>query len=101
MRDGGDGPHLFLGRRVPPSFGIRAVTIRPGGTHAYDAAEWRGEIVSVEEGSVELESADGERHAFGPGSLLWLDGVRLAVIRNIGCTPAVLLAIRRPACAGP
>jgi len=85
----------FLGRRVPPWFDHRAVTIPVGAAIAYVDSDWRGAIVVVERGEVELEAVDGERHRFGLGSLIWLDGVRLRVLRNVGRQPAVLVAISR------
>ena len=91
----------FLGRRVPPWFDHRAVRIPVGSAIVYVEAEWRGAIVVVDSGEVELETLDGERHRFGPGNLIWLDGVRLRVLRNAGGQPAVLVAISRPAQRGP
>ena len=49
----------------------------------------------VERGEVELEALDGERHRFGAGNLIWLDGVRLRVLRNAGGQPLQLKAISR------
>ncbi|MET0147478.1 MAG: hypothetical protein ABW122_12815 [Ilumatobacteraceae bacterium] len=95
MPPGGEDRHLFLGRRVPPSFEWRSVTIDPGGRRAYDCAEWLDSIVAVEQGSVELEAVDGERHRFAPGALIWLDGIDLRAIHNRSVVPAVLVAIRR------
>ncbi len=51
---------------------------------------------SIERGEVELEALDGERHRFGAGNLIWLDGVRLRVLRNAGGQPVELKAISRP-----
>ena len=86
---------VFLGRRVPAWFDHRVVTIPVGMAVAYREDEWRGAIVVVERGEVELESLDGERHRFGGGDLIWLDGVRLRVLRNAGSRPVVLAAISR------
>ena len=64
---------------MPASFEHRVVTIPAGGARAYEAGEWRDAIVVVDRGEVELEALDGERHRFGCGALVWLDGVHAAV----------------------
>jgi hypothetical protein len=91
----------FLGRRVPPWFELRAVRIPVGAAIAYVEGEWRDAIVLIERGEIELETFEGERHRFGRGSLIWLDGVRLHALRNAGPRPAELVAISRPAQRGP
>jgi hypothetical protein len=102
MEEVGGRERAFLGRRVPAWFDHRVVTIPVGMAVAYRQDEWRGAIVVVERGEVELEALDGERHCFGVGDLIWLDGVRLRVLRNAGCRPVVLAAIsRRPAQRDP
>lgn len=88
----------FLGRRIPTCFDHRTVTIPSGCHHAYARDDWHDSIVVVEAGEVELEAADGERHRFGRGSLVWFDGIALRSIRNDAAEDAVLVAIaRRPA----
>jgi glyoxylate utilization-related uncharacterized protein len=94
--DGDGGVPSFLGRRVPPCFVLRVVTVPVGSAVAYVEDEWRGAIVVVERGEVELEALDGERHRFGAGNLIWLDGVHLRVLRNAGEQPVRLKAISRP-----
>ena len=94
--DGDGGVRSFLGRRLPPWFVLRVVTVPVGSAVAYVEEEWRGAIVVVERGEVELEALDGERHRFGAGDLIWLDGVRLRVLRNAGEHPVQLKAISRP-----
>jgi glyoxylate utilization-related uncharacterized protein len=96
LTDGDGGAGSFLGRRVPPCFVMRVVTVPVGSAVAYVEEEWRGAIVVVERGEVELEAVDGERHRFGPGDLIWLEGVRLRVLRNAGEQPLRLKAISRP-----
>ena len=93
--DGDRGAGSFLGRRVPPCFVLRVVTVPVGSAVAYVEDDWRGAIVVVERGEVELEALDGERHRFGAGNLIWLDGVRLRVLRNAGGQPVQLKAISR------
>jgi hypothetical protein len=90
-------PLSFLGRRLPPSFERRVVVLAPDHTWVYDDAEWRGAIVVVEQGQIELECLDGSRHCFGRGDILWLDSLPLRALHNCGHSSAVLVAISRRA----
>ena len=85
----------FLGRPLPPSFELRVITIEPGGERAYDDADWRGALVLMERGTIELETLCGGGCAFVAGDLLWLDGLPLRLLRNSGSIPAVLAAVSR------
>lgn len=87
----------FLGRFVPDVFEHRVVTIPAGSARAYDEHEWRDAIVVVEQGEIELEALDGERHRFGRGALIWLDGVAVRSIRSGPAEPVVLVAVARRA----
>jgi hypothetical protein len=73
------------------------VALAPGHTWAYDAAEWRGALVVIEHGQIELECLDGSRYRFGRGDSLWLDRLPLRALHNRGHTPAVLVAVSRRA----
>jgi hypothetical protein len=86
----------FLGR-LPPAFERRVVVLGPDYTWLYDDAEWRGAIVVVEQGQVELECLDGRRHCFGRGDVLCLDGLPLRALHNHGHTSTVLVAVSRRA----
>ena len=88
-------PLSFLGRRLPPSFERRVVVLAPDHTWVYNDAEWRGAIVVVEHGQIELECLDGSRHCFGRGDVLWLDRLPLCALHNRGHTSAVLVAVSR------
>lgn len=87
----------FLGRRLPPPFERRVVVLAPEHTWVYDDAEWRGAIVVIEHGQIELECLDGSRHYFGRGDVLWLDGLPLRALHNRGRTFVVLVAVSRRA----
>jgi hypothetical protein len=95
--DADRSPLLFLGRTLPPAFERRVVVLAPGHTWAYDEAEWRGAIVVVEHGQIELECLDGSRHCFESGDVLWLDRLPLRALNNRGRRPAVLVAVSRRA----
>jgi hypothetical protein len=87
----------FLGQRLPPPFERRVVVLAPDHTWVYDDAEWRGAIVVIEHGQIELECLDGNRHCFGCGDILWLERLPLRALHNRGHTPAVLVAVSRRA----
>jgi hypothetical protein len=90
-----DGRLSFLDKSLPPGFEFRLVPLAPGGTRPYDEAEWRGAIVVVERGEVELECAGGERLRLGRGAILWLSGLPILALRNSGSEPVVLSAVWR------
>jgi hypothetical protein len=90
-------PLSFLGRRLAPSFERRVVVVAPGHTWVYHDADWRGAIVVVEHGQIELECLDGSHHCFGCGNVLWLEGLPLRALHNRGATSAVLVAVSRRA----
>ena len=95
--DADRSPLSFLGRRLSPAFERRVVVLAPGQTCVYDDAEWRGAIVVVEHGQIELECLDGSRHCFGRGDVLWLDRLPLRALHNRGHTSTVLVAVSRRA----
>jgi hypothetical protein len=95
VMNSGRSPLALLGQRLPPRFTRRVVALMPGRPRAYDDAEWRGAIVVVERGQIELEGLDGSRHGFGCGAILWLDRLPLRAIHSCGPAPAVLVAIAR------
>ena len=80
---------------TPQPFDIRTVALEPGGTLAYDEEEWRGALVTVERGEVELVMSCGRSCFFHEGDLLWLQGLPLARIHNRGDEPTVLVAASR------
>jgi hypothetical protein len=97
VMDAGRSPLSFLGRRLPPPFERRLVVLAPEHPWVYDEAEWRGALVVVEHGQIELECLDGSRHRFGRGDVLWLDRLPLRALHNRGHTSAVLVAVSRRA----
>jgi hypothetical protein len=71
-------------------FERRMVSVPPGGTLAYDEADWRDALVLVVRGEIEL---GGER--FGRGSVLSLAGLTVRALHNRAAEPAELVAVRR------
>ncbi|WP_344916633.1 hypothetical protein [Streptosporangium oxazolinicum] len=77
---------------------MRKVVVEPGDSRVHDEDEWRGAIVLLERGRIELVCSDGDQRTFLRGDVLWLDGLPVRALRNPGPEPAVLIAIsRRPA----
>ena len=73
----------------------RTISVEPGGTLPYDAADWRDALVVVECGEIAIDTACGLTWHFKRGDLLALAGISIAAIRNPGTEPAVLLATER------
>ncbi|MGH4025946.1 MAG: hypothetical protein ACRDRV_15325 [Pseudonocardiaceae bacterium] len=94
----GPGQHgrlSFLFRRLGPAFERRVIVLAPGGSRAYDEAEWRDALVVVEHGEVELECTAGGCRRFTCGEVLCLAGLPLRTLHNRGPEPAVLVAVSR------
>jgi hypothetical protein len=81
-------PH---GRR----FTRRRIEIAPGEARPHVEAEWRGVLVVVEAGEIELRCRAGGRQGFAAGSVLWFTGLDLRTVHNPGSVAAVILAISR------
>lgn len=86
---------LVLSGRPWPAFEARTVTIAPGSSRPYDRAEWRDALVVVESGEVQLETISGHWRRFGAGDMLWLTGLSLRYLHNVGAEPVVLKAVSR------
>jgi hypothetical protein len=81
---------------VRRQFVARHVAIAAGTELAFTAADWRDAIVVVEQGSVEVESLDGDRATFATGAMLCLDGLSMGTLRNRGPESVQLYALSRP-----
>jgi glyoxylase-like metal-dependent hydrolase (beta-lactamase superfamily II) len=95
VMDDDRSPLSFLGRQLPPAFERRVVVLAPEHSWVYEDAEWRGALVVVEQGQIELECLDGSRHYFGRGDVLWLERLPLRALHTHGHTSAVLVAVSR------
>ena len=76
-------------------FTRRTVVLDAGTSQPSGDAEWHDAIVMVESGDVELECAAGGRRRFAAGAVLWLAGINLRVLHNVGAGPVVLVAVSR------
>jgi hypothetical protein len=63
-------------------FDVRRVAVAPGCALAYDEADWRGALVVVEQGRIELEGMGGGRRTFERGAVLGLVGLPLRALHN-------------------
>jgi hypothetical protein len=77
------------------AFERRAVAVAPSCALHYDATEWEGALVVVEEGEIELEWLGGSCHKFQRGDVIWLYGLRLRALHNNSREPALLVAVTR------
>ncbi len=84
--------------RAGPGFRRREVRVAAGNWLPYLEADWRGALVVVERGEIELHCADGGSRRFDTGSILWFDSLTLRALHNPGTEPAVLVALSR--CGG-
>ena len=71
------------------------MALEPGCTLAYDEADWRDALVTVESGELELVMTCGRSCFFQRGDLLWFEGLPLASLRNRGDEPTVLVTASR------
>ena len=92
MRDDEAVPAVPVER---PGFVRRTVVLEPGTSRASVEAEWDDAIVLVERGDVDLECTAGGRRRFSAGAVLWLTGIRLRALHNVGLEQVVLVAVRR------
>ena len=100
-QDPGPERLTFLHGPLPSRFRLHAVTIDPGCTRGYRAAEWDDALVVVERGEIELECRAGSRWRFGEGAIMWLQGMDLHAMHNPGAVPTVLSAVSRRLPGGP
>jgi hypothetical protein len=80
---------------LPARFARRVVTLAPGERCAYVAEDWEDALVVVEDGTIELECLGGDRRSLARGAVLWLVGLPLRAVHNVGRHPAVLVAVSR------
>lgn len=85
----------FLHGPLPRSFRRRRIVVRPGAPHPYSAAEWRGALVVVEHGRLDLECHRGGVRSFPQGAVLHLEGLTLRRLHAPGPDPTVLITVHR------
>jgi hypothetical protein len=95
VREMNDDEGLPSAAAVGPGFTRRAVVLEPGASRPSCDEDWHDALVIVERGEVDLECTAGGRRRFGAGAVLWLTGIRLAALHNVGAEPVVLIAVTR------
>lgn len=88
-------PLLTAAARQPERFSRRVIRLDAGEERAFDAREWHDALVVLEAGALELVGEAGTRTRLSSGSILWLAGLPLGTLRNVGAHPAVLVALTR------
>ena len=95
MTTADDRPLELLPRPDPRRFATRRLRLPPGDMLGFRPAYWRDALVVVESGQLDLIWRDGDRHHFGAGAVLWLDGLPVTLLRNPGPLEAVIIAVCR------
>ncbi len=78
-----------------PAFERWRVAIGPGGEHACVPDEWSDALVTVEQGTLQVECGAGATCTFGAGDILGLAWLRAHALRNVGTDEVLLQAVRR------
>jgi hypothetical protein len=81
--------------RIPPWLTRREVVIDVGRSVSAAEEHWTDEIVSVEQGAIDVVGRCGRVVHFDAGAVLCFDGVAYVDVRCASAVPAVLVAIRR------
>jgi hypothetical protein len=74
---------------------LRVVAIEPGCRRPYDPAEWRGALVVVERGEIELECPSGARWRFEEGAVMSLADLPIRALCNERAATVLLSALSR------
>ena len=77
------------------AFSSRTVTVAPGDSRPHDEDEWRGTLIVIEAGELELRCRAGGARRFAAGAVLWFTGLDLASVHNPGTEPAVFRGVSR------
>jgi hypothetical protein len=70
--------------------------IAPGRELARPPEGWPAGVVEISRGEIELVCRGGTRVRFGAGELVWLRGIGLRAVRNVGSGVAELAPVGRP-----
>lgn len=77
------------------TFSSRSVIVAPGECRPHDEDEWRGTLIVVESGEIELRCRAGGSRRFAAGAVLWFTGLNIAFVHNPGNEPAVFRGVSR------
>ncbi len=101
---GRDGTFDLAGSVLPGArFRRREVVVPAGARLEFVDAEWRGALVVVEHGEIDLCCSRGGSRRFGPGAVLFFDGLGLVALHNPGPVDTLLVTVsrRHPSRSGP
>ncbi len=73
----------------------REVTVPIGTRMEFVDAEWRGALIIVERGEIDLCCSRGGSRRFTTGAVLFFDGLDLVALRNPGLVDTLLVAVSR------
>jgi hypothetical protein len=90
-----EGPIDLRALRLPPGLVRHTVTIEAGGFLCADGAASCGELIAVDDGSIDVVTSSGASQRLHAGALLFVAGLHGVELRCVGPTPAVLTGIRR------
>jgi hypothetical protein len=90
-----EGPLDLRALRLPAGIVRHTVTIESGGSLCAGGAAWCGELIAVDDGSIDVVTADGGSQRLDTGAVLFVTGLRDVELRCVGPTPAVLTGITR------
>ncbi|HEX5194124.1 MAG TPA: hypothetical protein VFW09_15085 [Solirubrobacteraceae bacterium] len=90
-------PVSFLGRRLPRWVQLHLLVLPPGCTHPFEPGQWRGALIIVERGAIELELRSGRRVPCAQGYIGTLSGLTLIALHNPGARSAVITGVSRAA----
>ncbi len=85
----------FVDTPLPGGFQRRSISVPEGAEMPYVADEWKGALVVLKAGEIEVECVRGTRMRFLAGDVLWLAGMPLRSFRSLGPGPALVVAVSR------
>jgi hypothetical protein len=75
---------------------VRVIDLAPGEELSGTPDAWPAGLFAVARGEVEFVCGGGARARFGEGELVWLRGIGLRAVRNVGRAWAELVGISPP-----
>jgi len=90
-----EGPLDLRALRLPPGLVRHTLTIEAGGRLCAEGAAWCGELIAVDDGTIEIVTGSGGTRQLGAGALLFVAGLGQVELRCVGPTSAVLTGLRR------
>jgi hypothetical protein len=80
---------------LPQGFARRTIRLAPGEDMQFAPTWWRGTLVVIRTGCLEVTWSSGSSQRFDDGDVLWLDGLPVRLLGNPGRTETLLIGLRR------